>query len=449
MRILLVAPRSDFPDSIPGWIRIPQMSLLILEKLSGNGHHVVTIEEDSAPLPIDEKWDLVGITVMTATACRAYTLSKMFRERGAKVILGGIHPSVLPEEASQHADAVLVGEAEPLWQGILEDAERGSLQPIYYNLKPETIQVPLVNYRHEKKSRIPTVCPIIASRGCPNGCEFCSVPRIYGHRVRKIPVGQVLEQVKRNGSDYLAFLDDNLTADREYALELFTGLRNFQVKFIAQTPIKFILDDTLFQMAVAAGLKAIFVGFETIEEKGLGRLKKSVPLEACGVAIRKCRAAGVLLHGAFIFGLDEHDKTIFGQTLDFIMKHKIPSVGAYMLTPYPGTRLYDRMVAEGRLLHRNWVFYDHGTPVFLPARMTLEELAEGYMKFRESLFSLRSIAHRLLAGVAVNPYVYLHWNFALRRVTFGLKDHYKNYFDWLKNSCPASPTSCLGKSDIA
>lgn len=442
MRILLVAPRSDFPDSVPGWIRIPQMSLLILEKLSGNGHHVVTIEEDSAPLPIDEKWDLVGITVMTSTARRAYALSKMFRERGAKVILGGIHPSVLPEEASQHADAVLVGEAEPLWQGILEDAARGSLQPIYYNLKPETIQVPLVNYRQGKKSRIPTVSPIIATRGCPNGCEFCSVHRIYGHRVRKIPVGQVLEQVKRSGSDYLAFLDDNLTADREYALELFTGLRNLQVKFIAQVSIKFILDDDLFQMAVAAGLKAIFVGFETIDKKALRGLKKSVTLDACGIAIRKCRAAGVLLHGAFIFGLDEHDKTIFGQTLDFILEHKIPSVGAYMLTPYPGTRLYDRMVAEGRLLHRNWGFYDHGTPVFLPARMTLEELAEGYMKFRESLFSLRSIAHRFLAGFSVNPYVYLHWNFALRRVTFGLRDHYKNYFNWLKTSCPASPTPC-------
>ena len=152
---------------------------------------------------------------------------------------------------------------------------------------------------------------------------------------------------------------------------------------------------------------------------------------------------GVLLHGALIFGLDEHDKTIFGQTLDFILEHKIPSVGAYMLTPYPGIRLYDRMVAEGRLLHRNWAFYDHGTPVFLPARMTLEELAEGYMKFRESLFSLRSNAHRFLAGVSVNPYVYLHWNFALRRVTFGLNDHYKKYFSWLKNSCPPSPTPCF------
>jgi radical SAM superfamily enzyme YgiQ (UPF0313 family) len=434
MRILLVAPRSEYPEAIPGWILIPQLSLIILETLSGNGHQVVTVEEDLAPIPLEEKWDLVGITVMTATASRAYALARAFRKRGAKVVLGGIHPSVLPEEASRHADAVLVGEAEGFWPVILEDAARDALKPIYYNHLPETMQVPLVDYKKGNNSRIPTASPVVASRGCPNRCEFCSVPRIYGSRVRKVPVEQVLEQVKRSHSQYVAFLDDNLTADRDYALALFEGLRALKVSFIGQATVRFLLDDVLFQAAVAAGLKGIFVGFETVEEQGRQRLKKSVSLAACREAIRKCQAARVILHGSFIFGLDEHDKTIFGRTLDFIMKHQITSVGAYMLTPYPGTTLFDRMVAEGRLLHRNWAFYDHGTPVFLPRRMTLAELTEGYLKFRESVFSLRGIARRLPAGLSVNPYAYIRMNAALRRVTSRLRDHYKNYFDWLKQS---------------
>jgi len=432
MRILLVAPRAREANVTPPWFRIPQMSLLILEELSGDGHHVVIVEEDSDSLPLAEKWDLVGITVMTATARRAYALAKMFRERGARVILGGIHPSVLPDEASQHADAVLVGEAEAIWRSILDDAEHGILQRVYSSPRPETIEIPLVNYKSRVMSRAPTITPVIASRGCPNGCEFCSVPGIYGKRPRQVPIWQVIEQVKRSRGDYVAFLDDNLAATREYALELFAALRSLNVKIIAQVAVRFILDDELFETATAAGLKGIFVGFETIEEKSCARLTKLLPNQEYGIAIQKCKTAGVMLHGSFIFGLDEHDKTIFARTLDFVMKHKIFSVGANVLTPYPGTPLFARMVKEGRLLHRNWAFYDHATPVFQPARMTVQDLAEGYTKFRVSLASLEGIARRLTAGMSVNLYAYFNIAAAFRQTNEQLKEHYKNYFRWLQ-----------------
>ena len=279
---------------------------------------------------------------MTATAPRAYNLSEWFRKRGAKVILGGVHASVRPEEASRHADAVPVGEAEALWGSILADAARNRLNPIYHNEKQETLRLPIVQYKHEKKSRFPALAPVVASRGCPNRCDFCSIPRIYGTRVRKVPVEQVIKQVKRTHGDYVAFLDDNLTASREYALELFTALRNLKVKFIAQVPVRFILDDELFQLAVAAGLKGILVGFESIEATSLKRFKKSVAVDEAARAVKKCRTARVFLHGSFIFGLDEHDKTVFPHTLDFILEYKIPSVSAYILTPYPGTPIFDR-----------------------------------------------------------------------------------------------------------
>jgi len=434
MRILLVAPRSEYP--IPGWIRIPQLSLVILEALSGNDQQVVIAEEDLAPIPLEEKWDLVGITVMTATAPRAYVLARAFRERGAKVVLGGIHPSVLPEEATRHADAVLVGEAEGFWPVILEDAARDELKPIYYNHPPETLQVPLVNFKKGGNSQIPTISPVVSGRGCPNRCEFCSVAQIYGRRVRKVPLEQVLEQVKRSHSQYIAFLDDNLTADRDYALALFEGLRTLKVSFLCQATVNFLLDDVLFQAAVVAGLKGILVGFETVEEQGRQRLKKLVSLADCCEAIRKCQASRVFLHGSFVFGLDEHDKTIFSRTVDFIMKNQIPSVGASILTPYPGTPLFDRMIAEGRLLHRNWSFYDIGTPVFLPNRMTLEDLVKGYLKFHESVYSLWGISRRLPAALAVNPSAYIHINATRRRLNSRLRDHYRNYFNYLVTAYP-------------
>jgi radical SAM superfamily enzyme YgiQ (UPF0313 family) len=434
MRILLIAPGSGY--SIPGWIRVPQLSLNILKTLSGEGHQVTMVEEDFDLIPLEEKWDLVGITATTAAAFRAYALAAEFRKRGARVVLGGIHPSVLPEEAAQHADAVLVGEAEGFWEIILEDASRNELKPIYYNPLPETMEVPLVDYQKNKGWGIPPLIPVVATRGCPQGCEFCSVPRIYGSRVRKVPVQQVLEQVRRSNGHYVGFLDDNLTADRNYALELFAGLRPLNIKFLAQVTVKCLLDDVLFQAAVAAGLTGVLVGFEALEENAHKRLKKSASPADCGEAIRKCRDAKVMVHGSFIVGMDEHDKSIFNHLLDFIMEHQIFSVSAHILTPYPGTPLFDRLAAEGRVLHQNWSYYDNGTPVFIPNHLTLTELTQGFVQFHDSVFKLSGILRRLPTGLAVNPYIFLQMNAAKRRTTSKFRDHYKNYFNYLATACP-------------
>jgi radical SAM superfamily enzyme YgiQ (UPF0313 family) len=433
MRILLVAPRASFPDTTPAWVNAPQMSLLILEALTGKEHQVVIAEEEREPLPLEEKWDLVGITAMTATAPRAYALADEFRKTGARVVLGGIHPSVLPEEASRHADAVVVGEAEAVWPQILEEATRQTLKQVYANPFPEDLAVPLVNYRHHWQTR-PVVSPMITSRGCPNGCEFCSVPRIYGSRIRNLPVSHVVEQLRRHQGDLVAFLDDNLTACREYALELFSALADLKIKSVIQTSVRFILDEELFALAVKSGLKGIFVGFETIDEKSLQRIHKPGDLQTYVAAIRRCRKAGVILHASFIFGLDEHDASIFPRTLDFVMQHQITSVGATVLTPYPGTAVFHRFLKEERLLHQNWTFYDSMTPVFRPARMTLEELSAGYLQFRLSTFSLRGILRRLPAGLAAGGLAYFSVNAAWRRASLGIKQHYRNYFRWLKEA---------------
>ena len=437
MRILLITPRSEFPDITPGWLRIPQMSLLILAELASSNHHVRVLDEEIEPVPWNEPWDVVGISLMTATAMRGYHLSFKFRLLGAKVILGGIHPSILPEEASRHADAVVVGEAEGVWPLILQDIEANKLQRIYQDKIPDIKKVPLIRYNGKSKSFPPTFDPLIASRGCPRSCEFCCVQNIYGRKIKQLPVEQVIAQINLRRSRKVIFLDDNLVASRSWALELFTGLKPYRLKIIGQVPAKFILDDELFNAAVSAGLKGIFVGVETIDDGALPHFRKALPAEGYIKAIRRCRKAGVFFHAALIFGMDFHSASIFDRTLTFIIKHKVPSVSAYVLTPYPGTALFDRILKEDRILHFNWSYYDHLTPVFRPAKMTFEALMEGYMQFRQHLFSMKGIFLRAAAQFGVAPVAFLGSNFGFRRTTRLLKQHYDGYKAWLESNTAA------------
>jgi len=432
MKILLLSPRSEFPDVTPGWLRIEQMSLLILEALSDLGHQVRSVEEEVEPVPFDEDWDLVGITAMTATAHRAYDLAQRFRKAGAKVVLGGIHPSVLPNEAAEHADAVVVGEAEGVWEKIVEDARHDRLHRIYSNQVPDIQKIPIVHYKNRNQKFPPVFHPVVASRGCPQDCEFCSVTQMYGRRFRRLPVKRVIEQIRWRSSNNVMFLDDNLAANRSWALELFESLKPYKLKIITQVPASFILDDELFDASISAGLSAVFVGIETIDEAARTYLKKAVSIYEYKKAILRCRKAGVVFHAAFIFGMDFHDTSIFDRTLDFIMEQNIPSVSAYVLTPYPGTALFKRLRKQRRLLHQNWSYYDHLTPVFRPQRMSFEELTEGYLRFRQQLYSLKGILLRFPAQVRIKPLAYIAMSLAFHRTTGLLKEHYKRYFDWLE-----------------
>jgi radical SAM superfamily enzyme YgiQ (UPF0313 family) len=432
MKILLLSPRSEFPDVTPGWLRIEQMSLLILEALSDLGHQVRSVEEEVEPVPFDEDWDLVGITAMTATAHRAYDLARRFRKTGAKLVLGGIHPSVLPNEAAEHADAVVVGEAEGVWEKIIEDARHDQLHRIYSNQFPDIQKIPIVRYKNSNQKFPPVFHPVVASRGCPQDCEFCSVTQMYGRRFRRLPVKRVIEQIRWRSSNNVMFLDDNLAANRSWALELFESLKPYKLKIITQVPTSFILDDELFDASISAGLSAVFVGIETIDEAARTHLKKAVSIDEYKKAILRCRKAGVFFHAAFIFGMDSHDTSIFNRTLDFIMEQNIPSVSAYVLTPYPGTALFKRLRKQNRLLHQNWSYYDHLTPVFRPQRMSFEELTEGYLRFRQQLYSLKGILFRFPAQVLIKPLAYIAMSLAFHRTTGLLKEHYKRYFDWLE-----------------
>ncbi|MFC1840610.1 B12-binding domain-containing radical SAM protein [Thermodesulfobacteriota bacterium] len=433
MRILLITPRSEFPGATRGWLRIPQMSLLILAELTPPVHEVKIVDEEVEPIPWSETWDVVGISLMTATANRGYHLALKFRHSGAKVIFGGVHPSILPEEASRHADAIVIGEAEDIWPKIIDDIEKGNLQQVYQDTTPEINKIPLIRYNGNSRIFPPTFDPLVSSRGCSRNCEFCCVQNLYGRKVRRLPIEKVIAQIKMRRSRKVIFLDDNLVANRSWAFELFSSLKPYKLIIGGQVPVKFILDTELFNAAVEAGLRYIFVGVETIDNSALSHFRKAVPVEAYAKAIRRCRKAGVFFHAGLIFGMDFHTTSIFDKTLDFIIRHNVPSVSPYVLTPYPGTALYNRIVKENRIMHYNWSYYDHLTPVFRPARMTFEELMEGYMRFRKQLFSIKGILLRSAAQFSVAPAAFLGSSLGFRRTTGLLKEYYNGYMNWLNS----------------
>ena len=436
MKILLISPiKNGFPDATPGWLRIPQLPLSILAALTPPEHDVTMVEEEDGLVQTGENWDVVGITAMTATAPRAYDLASIFRRNGAKVILGGIHPSVMPGEAAQFADAVVVGEAEGLWGQVLHDVRHNQLKQFYYNSQPDISRSPLP-VRAKRRSILgfpPYVMPIMFSRGCPNDCEFCCVHTVYGRKQRFIPVENIIKDIENNSASRLMFLDDNIGGRRLYAMRLFKELAPLKVGWLGQASARFILDDELFGAAVRSGLKGLFIGVETIEPEASKKMRKS--LSSIGLyekAIKRCRAAGVTFHASLIFGLDEQTPRVFEHTLDFLWRNSVPSVSANILTPYPGTRLFDRLMREERILHTNWSYYDHTMVSFQPRSMTPEELAEKYLDFRRRFFSFSSIARRSLSQLRVTPLIYLGMNLAYRKTTRLLTESYRRYFRWLR-----------------
>jgi len=434
MRVLLVSPRSSVSDATPGWLRIPQLSLPVLAALTPPEHDVAMIEEEREPVPLDEHWDVAGITAMTANVSRAYELTSLLKRRGTTVILGGIHPSVMPDETAQFADAVVVGEAEGVWPQVLHDVERGRLKRLYHNPQPDISNSPLP-VRKRRRSLLglpPYVMPIMATRGCPYDCEFCCVRRVYGPGQRHIPIERIVEDIRRNDPKLIMFLDDNIGAKRSYAMRLFAAITPLKRRWCGQASVRFILDDDLFDAALRSGLGALFIGVETIEPAARKTMRKSLAsVDLYEKAIRRCRSAGVMFHASLIFGLDEQTPRVFETTLDFLLRNSVPSISPNILTPYPGTRLFDRLMRERRILHTNWSYYDHNTVCYQPRNMAPEELAEKYVDFRKKFFSYGSILQRSHAQWRTLPLVYLFMNLAFHNVTKGMDARFRTYFQWL------------------
>jgi len=393
-------------------LRMPQLTLGVISALTPAEIEVDMVEEEIEEINFDKYYDLVGISCMTAVAPRAYQLSSVFREKGAKVVLGGIHPTVMPQEAIGHCDCVVLGEAEGCWSELLEDFRRNRLKKFYrsFNFDLAKFPIPKLSYNHTPFH----VSPILCTRGCPYNCEFCSVTDLYGKKLRHRLIQDIVKEIATRGSKKFFFLDDNIIGDVKFAKELFTALSDLRIRWVGQASISLVKDKALLGLAEKSGCAGLFIGIESVSSDNLKRLRKTPDnAKEYSQAIKIIQDWGILLDASLVFGFDDDDKSIFERTLDFLDKNRVAIATFNILTPYPGTAIFERFKKEGRLLSQNWQDYNHRTVVFKPKNMSPEELAEGFLWLERNFYTKASIFTRFFHNYT-HPLLYLSINWGLR-----------------------------------
>lgn len=402
MKILLISPEIEdsslrFTEREAQSFWFPRLSLTTLASLTPPDIDVKIIDETVDKIDFDMDVDLVGISVMTYHAPKAYEISSRFRSRGVKVVLGGIHPSTLPEEAIQNADSVVIGEAEENWPILLEDFKKGKLKPFYRQDRPVRLEnLPFQRLDLLKPGAYMTNNCVQTSRGCPYACDFCSVSNFFGRSYRFRPVKDVIKEVEALPGDYLVFVDDNIAGNKEYARELFTALKPLKKRWGSQCSLTLAKDPELLRLAAESGCGAMFVGIETLSQDNLIGVNKGFnKVSSYEEYIKRFHDNGIMLNTGIIFGFDNDDESVFEKTVNFLEKNKIGLVLFSILTPLPGTSFYKRIESEGRIIDRDWSHYDGRHIVFKPKLMSPEALQNGFYWSYHQFFSFNSIFKRV------------------------------------------------------
>jgi len=332
--------------------------------------------------------DLVAISSITGASQRAYAYADYFRRRGMPVVIGGVHPTLMPDEAALHADAVVTGIAVHTWPRLLRDFQKGELKARYS--QDERIDfscwpLPRRDCYSAKKLHFVTTNSVQATYGCPNQCDFCVTPyscKGYHHR----PVSDVVEEISRIRATHIAFVDPSPIEDADYAKSLYRAMIPLGKKWVSPSTIKMAADPELLELAARSGCRGLLIGFETVSPGALRGIRKGFNLASpYAEAVKKLHAKGIAIMGCFVFGLDGDDRGVFRRTVDFINEVHIDLPRFTVCTPYPGTAFYERLRGEGRIIEDNWSLYDCQHVVFRPSNMTGEELQQGlYDAWREA-----------------------------------------------------------------
>jgi len=374
---------------------VPLLGVTTVAALTPPHIEVSLTDENLQKINFDKEVDLIGITAMTSTACRAYEIADTFRKKGKNVVLGGFHPSALPEEAIQHADSVVIGEAEGVWPALLRDFEAGKLKKFYQRkdwANLEKLPIPRRDLLKRKAYRLFNA--VETSRGCPFRCNFCSVSSHFGNAYRCRPIEDIIEEVKTLEGEYIFFVDDNIVGIPRRAKELFKALIPYKKKWIGQASTIFARDEELLKLAAQSGCIGMFIGFESLSKASLKEAGKSFNITArYKEDIKKMHAHGISVNGSFIFGFDHDDTSVFERTVKFIEDAKLDTVSLFTLTPFPGTPLSRKLAEENRILTKDWSKY--GGVVFKPKLMSPEALREGSVWAWKECYSYRSIFKRV------------------------------------------------------
>lgn len=369
------------------------------DEVSLHDEHVEPLRlDDGEPAP-----DLVVIQAYITSARRAYEIADHYRLRGAHVCLGGLHPTSLPEEAAWHADTVFVGPGEDTWPRFLDDFRRGSPKERYVSHTRTLAGLPRVRRDLIKRHLYLVPNSLVVSRGCPHTCDFCYKEAFFagGRSYYTQTADAALAEIAALPGRHLYFLDDHLLGDRRFAAALFDGMRGMGRLWQAAGTVQSILaPGELLDRAVAAGLRSLFVGFETLSAENLRAQGKTQNLgRDYAEAIRRLHDRGVMVNASFVFGMDDDGPDVFDRTVEWAVRHGVETATFHILTPYPGTALYQRMFAAGRMLHHDWDRYDTRQVVFRPAKLSAAELERGYWRAYEQFYSWEN----LFRGAATKP----------------------------------------------
>jgi radical SAM superfamily enzyme YgiQ (UPF0313 family) len=399
------------------------LGLAIVAALTPPEVEVSLTDENVIVIDFHKETDLVGITALTITAQRAYEIADIFRARGVKVVLGGMHPSVMPEEASQHADAVVIGEAEGIWPNLIEDFRANKLQRMYrQHERPSLLGLPIPRRDLFTEGAYFARHTVSTTRGCPYSCSFCSVTSFFGHTYRCRPVEEIINEVEAlSERKLIGFVDDNIVGNPKFAKELFRALIPYKIKWVAQSSVTIAKDDELLRLAVASGCIDLLIGFESLSQANLAAVGKRINVvDEYEDVIRKVHSHGIAIHGFFILGLDEDDEDVFKRTLCFAQKMRLESAQFAWPVPYPGTALCETLDKAGRIVTKDWSQYESNI-VFEPKKMSRETLQKGRDWVWREFYSIPSIWKRV--GVArrnsatlwaVNLYYRAIWQGKLR-----------------------------------
>jgi radical SAM superfamily enzyme YgiQ (UPF0313 family) len=425
-RLLLISPLAD--KSLLGgdfYFRLPYLGLLKVASLTPPDWSVSIVDEKVEAVDFGREADLVGISAMTPAAVRGYEIADGFRQRGVRVVMGGMHVSKLPEEALLHCDSVVVGEAEGLWDKALADAAQGALKKIYRREDgfPSLAGRPPLDWGlYEGKGYLP-VHFVETTRGCPHNCEFCSVTSSFGGGFRNRPVDEVEREIrglKPFGGRFtlkncVFFVDDNIISSRRHATELLRRIAPYNLKWLGQTSVNIAKDEETLRLCRESGCMGLLIGFESLSKENLAHAGKGFnrPQDYIDV-VSRMHDHGLGVNGSFVLGFDHDDEGVFERTAEFVIRAKMDVCYFSILTPYPGTALHAKMERAGRIIDRDWSNYNTNNVVFLPRLMTPERLLEGYNEVLRESFSYSSIVRRLWGNGTYKNFFY-PMNFGFRQ----------------------------------
>jgi radical SAM superfamily enzyme YgiQ (UPF0313 family) len=408
----------------------PPLGLATLAGYLGILGDDVTIDlqdEHVEKLCLDDTPDLVVIQVYITSAFRAYALAGHYRARGAYVCLGGLHVTSLPDEAAAHADTIFLGPGEDIWPQFLHDFKQGCPGKRYQSTLRTLDHLPPIRRDLIKRHLYLVPNSIVVSRGCPHVCDFCYKEAFFegGKSFYTQTVDAALAEIERLPGRHLYFLDDHLLGNAKFAAALFDAMKGMGRLWQAAGTVKSVLLPGLLEKAVDCGLRSLFVGFETLNPGNLTAQRKYQNLNRdYRAAIQRLHGLGVMINGSFVFGMDEDDESVFNRTVDWAIEQGIETATFHILTPYPGTALYARMQAQGRMLHENWDHYDTRHTVFQPARLTPTALEEGYWRAYRNFYTWGSIWQ----GARTKP----TWAGSLRHLAYaGGWKKFEPLWDWV------------------